>query len=107
MRIIETQIYRILVPKFIRKQIVAHVLRIKVLDYYDHHSELVSKEIERVLDYLKNRSVAMIPYYFQDQYIEENVEVHDDPDKGLKYVLLDRSEERRVGKECRSRWSPY
>ena len=22
-------------------------------------------------------------------------------------VLLDRSEERRVGKECRSRWSPY
>ena len=25
-----------------------------------------------------------------------------------KYVLdLDRSEERRVGKECRSRWSPY
>src|ERR1043165_4229377 len=23
------------------------------------------------------------------------------------YVALDRSEERRVGKECRSRWSPY
>ena len=22
-------------------------------------------------------------------------------------VYLDRSEERRVGKECRSRWSPY
>ena len=22
-------------------------------------------------------------------------------------TLLDRSEERRVGKECRSRWSPY
>ena len=22
-------------------------------------------------------------------------------------ALLDRSEERRVGKECRSRWSPY
>ena len=22
-------------------------------------------------------------------------------------VALDRSEERRVGKECRSRWSPY
>src|SRR5256884_4984781 len=25
----------------------------------------------------------------------------------LRRVLLDRSEERRVGKECRSRWSPY
>ena len=23
------------------------------------------------------------------------------------YCYLDRSEERRVGKECRSRWSPY
>ena len=26
---------------------------------------------------------------------------------GLKIGILDRSEERRVGKECRSRWSPY
>src|SRR3989442_13146590 len=25
----------------------------------------------------------------------------------LEYVLVERSEERRVGKECRSRWSPY
>ena len=28
------------------------------------------------------------------------------PCKALKPVM-DRSEERRVGKECRSRWSPY
>ena len=27
--------------------------------------------------------------------------------QGLAHVLEDRSEERRVGKECRSRWSPY
>ena len=26
---------------------------------------------------------------------------------GKKQVVLERSEERRVGKECRSRWSPY
>src|SRR2546429_9097553 len=26
---------------------------------------------------------------------------------GIAWGLLDRSEERRVGKECRSRWSPY
>ena len=25
----------------------------------------------------------------------------------IKYVSVGRSEERRVGKECRSRWSPY
>ena len=32
-------------------------------------------------------------------------------DKGTVYMILEsddvRSEERRVGKECRSRWSPY
>src|SRR3712207_4905205 len=27
--------------------------------------------------------------------------------KGSRYNILRRSEERRVGKECRSRWSPY
>ena len=26
---------------------------------------------------------------------------------GQKVIVKDRSEERRVGKECRSRWSPY
>ena len=26
---------------------------------------------------------------------------------GNKQILAERSEERRVGKECRSRWSPY
>ena len=26
---------------------------------------------------------------------------------GHDVILIDRSEERRVGKECRSRWSPY
>src|SRR3712207_9482347 len=27
--------------------------------------------------------------------------------ENTEYTLNDRSEERRVGKECRSRWSPY
>ena len=27
--------------------------------------------------------------------------------KGFGFVEMGRSEERRVGKECRSRWSPY
>src|SRR2546422_7042884 len=30
-----------------------------------------------------------------------------DLDRKKQLLLLDRSEERRVGKECRSRWSPY
>ena len=38
----------------------------------------------------------------------EIVETSDDNKYG-KFVIepLERSEERRVGKECRSRWSPY
>ena len=28
-------------------------------------------------------------------------------DKALTHISVSRSEERRVGKECRSRWSPY
>ena len=32
---------------------------------------------------------------------------HDIKKKIVDLILLDRSEERRVGKECRSRWSPY
>ena len=28
-------------------------------------------------------------------------------EEGIKAVTWERSEERRVGKECRSRWSPY
>ena len=37
----------------------------------------------------------------------EQVMVPDVRGKELTEALLDRSEERRVGKECRSRWSPY
>ena len=29
------------------------------------------------------------------------------PRRDVEVVVLTRSEERRVGKECRSRWSPY
>src|SRR3712207_9300625 len=39
-----------------------------------------------------------------------STEIFDDPVKafdGVNVALLVRSEERRVGKECRSRWSPY
>ena len=48
-------------------------------------------------------------------YLESNVPlrsilVHcrlDDLIPFCKYAVIPRSEERRVGKECRSRWSPY
>ena len=45
--------------------------------------------------------------------LETVVEIKDGSKKAAQkkmfpgYVLVKRSEERRVGKECRSRWSPY
>ena len=89
MNILNTQIYRIIVPKFIRKEIVDKVLRASVLKYYAKQSEPLSDEIEKVLDYLRNRPVVMFPDYFQDEYVEDSIEVHDDKELGLRYVLLD------------------
>ena len=37
----------------------------------------------------------------------KNVVFSDGNPSTAKIVLIGRSEERRVGKECRSRWSPY
>src|SRR3712207_9368495 len=54
-------------------------------------------------------SVWLVENYLNDQRRKQGVK---DEGTGLslsedeKYLLL-RSEERRVGKECRSRWSPY
>src|ERR1017187_10934953 len=41
------------------------------------------------------RHLVDVPHVFEDQFVTRKVEE------------LGRSEERRVGKECRSRWSPY
>ena len=84
-----SQIYRIVVPKFIRKKILARNLPKSILNYYSNQPEPISEEIESVLVYLKNNPIAVFPYDFQNEYIKENIEVFDDKDKGLKYVLMD------------------
>ena len=38
---------------------------------------------------------------------EKGIQFRDDAQQNLQKSYLLRSEERRVGKECRSRWSPY
>ena len=71
---------------------------------YDSDSEdfyLSDKDKEDLLetiyditkDYVDNNVLSMKNYYFDTEL--------------LNYVTAVRSEERRVGKECRSRWSPY
>ena len=47
--------------------------------------------------------LSNIPLYIYIFFIHSSVSGH----LGCFHVLAIRSEERRVGKECRSRWSPY
>ena len=42
-----------------------------------------------------------LPFYDSDAEIERRTGVD------IPFIFEKRSEERRVGKECRSRWSPY
>jgi hypothetical protein len=86
---ITSQIYRVVVPKFIRKRIVARNLPIAIQNYYSSLPEKPSEEIQQVLNYLKTNPIAVFPYEFQDKYIAENIEVFDDLEKGLPYVLQD------------------
>ena len=44
-----------------------------------------------------------LAYEVEEYQIEES----DDATAQFHYIVGQRSEERRVGKECRSRWSPY
>jgi hypothetical protein len=88
MNSITSQIYRICVPKFIRKKILARNLPIAIQKYYSDLPEKLSPEIESVLNYLKNKPMTVLPYDFQDKYIAENIEVFKDEVKGLPYVLL-------------------
>ena len=89
MNIITAQIYRIIVPKYIRKKILAKRLPIAIRNYYDSLSETPSEEIKTILNYLKSNPIAIFPYSFQDEYVADNIEVFIDQVKGLPYVLLD------------------
>ena len=88
MNISSSLIYRILVPKLIRKIILAKHLKTSILNYYANHPETHSNEIIEVMEYLKSNPIAVFPYDFQNKYIERNIEILDDPDKGLRYVML-------------------
>lgn len=86
---VTSQIYRVVVPKFIRKKILARKLPISILKYYTSLPEPPSNEIESALNYLRTNPIAIFPYDFQNQYDTENIVVFDDHNKRLRYVLLD------------------
>ena len=55
----------------------------------------------------KNNTSDMDVREFIDDIKEKNDLASAEIQEGQKLLIDDRSEERRVGKECRSRWSPY
>ena len=48
----------------------------------------------------------VIDLFKEDKLSFYNIDFHSNDPNGEKFYA-ERSEERRVGKECRSRWSPY
>src|SRR3712207_9149094 len=63
----------------------------------DHKEWEAGKLIERTYDWFAQDNEGTVWYFGEDTKAYKNGKV----------VSTKRSEERRVGKECRSRWSPY
>ena len=68
----------------------------------------MEKNFKNLFDERKKLSKELDKTYIDMiENINNRVKELDDLEKVLQEDFLTRSEERRVGKECRSRWSPY
>jgi len=64
---------------------------------------------------MNNKAVASLPKHLLQFAVDQRYEDYTPIDHAVwrfimrqnTFFLKERSEERRVGKECRSRWSPY
>src|SRR5256885_10915517 len=80
----------------------------------DWSSDVCSSDLDEVLDTIFDSIKELINYSAAVIYVMDSRsgEVHEFKTRGylpqsISEDFLARSEERRVGKECRSRWSPY
>jgi len=87
MKYASSRLYRIFVPKFIRKKILAKALPQAIKRYYSDHPQLATTEVKEVLNYLETNSMEILPYVFQNKYSEDQVDVFIDPNKNLPYVV--------------------
>ena len=76
------------------------VARIRRLD---EHAQIVMIERSGYISYAN----CGLPYYVGGVIKEQEELTLQTPESFWDRFRIDRSEERRVGKECRSRWSPY
>ena len=58
-------------------------------------------------EYGESRKTVSDALYISPRYLANIENKGQQPSLQVFYDLVTRSEERRVGKECRSRWSPY
>lgn len=89
MSIITSKILRAIVPKFIHKVLLKRAVCQAVSIYYGNLATPPDREIEAVLDYLKQKGAINFPYFALDKYNHSDITVFSDQAKGLKYVLLD------------------
>jgi hypothetical protein len=82
-----SSLYWIIVPNFIRKRILAWQLPLAIFKYYDRRTDPPSKDIQQALNYLKKNPLAIFPYDFQNEYRAGEIEIFDDGEKGMYYVL--------------------
>ena len=82
-----------------------------LVDFLDN--SLKFKEISKNIDekrkiYLSGVSNAAVKHLLYSFYVKKDIGIFAVfPSEKKAYEISSRSEERRVGKECRSRWSPY
>ena len=77
---------------------------------YENYNDLPTEEIHEMLHRVDDRRIFVIAEALRRGISAE--EIHDITKVDIWFIdkinnIVQRSEERRVGKECRSRWSPY
>src|ERR1035441_6935262 len=85
----------------------SHILRIirELIEFTPQHKKTnISMALRYFSNVIKKRSTAFVLSDFIDENFHDAMKI---ANKKHDIVALQRSEERRVGKECRSRWSPY
>src|SRR3712207_9311876 len=64
------------------------------------------EETTRIYEAIQENDLPPHPLFFRDHPATPRAQEREAPFAG-RVLIFSRSEERRVGKECRSRWSPY
>ena len=68
----------------------------------NQREESIEGQIRECTAYAEKNGITVIKHY-----IDRAFSAKTDNRPEFQQMIKDRSEERRVGKECRSRWSPY